>query len=62
MAESLSKPSTCRERLQKALPAVAGIVAAFTLMHLPHLSMPPEPVHNSAFTGQMWIQELVEGI
>lgn len=56
------RPPTHRERIRKALPALASAISAFALLSLPRIQKSPEPVHDSAFTGQMWVDELQSGI
>lgn len=58
---STSKPRSRREKLHLVLPALAGALSAYTLMTLSRISKPVERVHDSAFTGKMWFDELVNG-
>lgn len=61
-AQKASKLPTRRDRIQKVMPMLAGVTAAYTMMSMPRLSSKPQPVHDSAFTGQMWVDELVQGM
>lgn len=57
-----SRSLTHHERIQKALPALASVISAFALLSLPQTQKSLEPVHDSVFTGQMWVDELQNGL
>ncbi|KAF5352326.1 hypothetical protein D9757_014291 [Collybiopsis confluens] len=56
------KTSSHHQRLRKTIPALTGIMAAYALLSMSHLTSSPQPVHDSVFTGEMWVKELVEGM
>lgn len=57
-----STSSNRREKFWKTLPALAGALAAHTLMCFPRVIKPVEQVHDSVLSGQMWIEELMYGM
>jgi hypothetical protein len=53
---------TARDRIRRAIPAIAGVVSAYAVMSLQRAFRgPPEPMYTSELTGQKWIEELQKG-